>query len=281
MKITFWGTRGSIAAPGSETVVYGGNTTCVQLTLSSGRVLVIDAGTGIRPLGDTLLDEGRTDDLILLLTHIHWDHIMGFPFFRPIFEPETRIAVGGCNKALEGLRHAFNTQFLDGTWPLGFDDLKARIEPRIELGEGRTAIDDTVVLSHRLQHPQGGVGFRFFEGARSLVFLTDNELREDGWAGVTFQDFVTFCRGADILVHDCQYLPEEMDTRRGWGHSDAEAAARLAVEAEVGKLILFHHDPWRTDLEVAMMTERCREYVTRLGASLPVQAARESATHAL
>lgn len=279
MKITFWGTRGSIAAPGSETVVYGGNTTCAQLTLSSGRAIVIDAGTGIRPLGDVLVNEGGCEDLILLLTHIHWDHIMGFPFFRPIFQPDTRIIVGGCNKALEGLRHAFNTQYLDGTWPLGFEDLKARVEQSVKLRGGSWRIDDTVVEAHRLHHPQGGVGFRFREDRRSLVFLTDNELRDDGWSGAAFQDFVGFCQGADLLVHDCQYLPEELDTRKGWGHSDTESVARLAAASLVGKLILFHHDPWRTDHEVGMMTERCREHLVRLGASLPVEAARESAEY--
>ncbi|MDQ7781314.1 MAG: MBL fold metallo-hydrolase [Desulfomonilaceae bacterium] len=278
MKITFWGTRGSIASPGQETVIYGGNTTCLEITLPSGRTVVIDAGTGIRKLGDALLKRDAPLDLHLLMTHVHWDHLMGMPFFGPLFHPDCRITLDGWSKGFDGLKAVFIGKHVDGTWPIGFDAINARVEPRQRLTGGELRLDGITITSHPLQHPQGGLGFRFSQDSGTFVFLTDNELMDDGWRGCCFPDFVRFCRGADVLVHDCQYLPEEMDTRRGWGHSDVSSVARLAVEAEVGKLVLFHHDPWRTDQAVTDMEARCKMMVEELGAHMEVQAAREGTT---
>jgi phosphoribosyl 1,2-cyclic phosphodiesterase len=255
--------------------VYGGNTTCLEVTLSSDRTVIIDAGTGIRRLGASLTKRDRHLDLTLLITHIHWDHVAGFPFFGPIFDDNCKIVVDGSPRGIEGLRHLFSGKHLDGNWPLKFDDLKARIEPKDNLSRGELVLDDTHVRSHPLQHPQGGMGFRFTEASGSFVFLTDNELREDAWRGTSIADFVTFCRDADLLVHDTQYLPEEMAHRRGWGHSDLNAVAALAMEAQVKHLILFHHDPWRTDDGVARIVERCRELFDRERVSITVEAAQE------
>jgi phosphoribosyl 1,2-cyclic phosphodiesterase len=275
MQITFWGTRGSIASPGPDTLIYGGNTTCLEITLSSGRTVIIDSGTGIRRLGTALLERSEPLDLCLLITHIHWDHIVGFPFFAPIFRDDTRIVVDGFSRGIEGLKHVFSNKYIDGTWPVSFDDLRARIEPAHELRSGKMALDDTVVESHKLQHPQGGMGFRFTEDSGTFVFLTDNELREDGWSGTCFHDFVAFSRDADLLVHDCQYQPEEMNVRRGWGHSDLNSVARLALEAGVKKLVLFHHDPWRTDGGVSRMVDKCKKLFERSRFAIPVEGARE------
>jgi phosphoribosyl 1,2-cyclic phosphodiesterase len=275
MKITFWGTRGSIAAPGRDTVVYGGNTTCVEITLSSGRTVVIDAGTGIRALGDSLLQRHSPLNMHLLITHIHWDHVMGFPFFAPLFRENSHIVVDGFGRGMEGLKRVFSSNYVDGTWPIRFDDLKARIEHTQQFRRDHLALDGTRIRSHRLQHPQGGLGFSFKEETGTFIFLTDNELREDAWVGTGFKDFVRFCRGADVLVHDCQYLPEEMNIRRGWGHSDVDSVARLAQEAGVKKLLLFHHDPWRTDAAVSKMIDRCRDTIRQANFDCLVEAAQE------
>jgi phosphoribosyl 1,2-cyclic phosphodiesterase len=278
MEITFWGTRGSIAAPGTDTVIYGGNTTCVEVTLNSGRTVVIDAGTGMLALGDYLMQRKRPLDIHLLITHVHWDHLMGFPFFDPLFQRDTRIVVDGWRRCMEGLHRVLSKNYMDGTWPLRFDDLKARIERSEGLDEGRIVLDDTVIESHPLQHPQGGLGFKFKEESGVLVFLTDNELLDKGWKGSCFDNFVTFCRDADLLVHDCQYLPEEMNIRRGWGHSDLDSVARLAAEAQVKRLILFHHDPRRKDKDVDNVVIRCERRLEEMGRSIPVDGAREGAT---
>jgi len=278
MKITFWGTRGSIAVPGPDTMIYGGNTTCLEIVLSSGRTVIIDAGTGIRKLGDALVAEGRQGELLLLITHVHWDHILGFPFFAPLFDDCCRIVVDGSPKCMEGLKRVFSSDYIDGTWPIRFEDLKARIEHSHKLRLKAATLDGTLIETHELQHPQGGFGFRFTETTGVFVFLTDNELCEDGWKGSSFSDFVEFCRGADLLVHDCQYTPEEMAIRRGWGHSDVKSVARLAAEAGVKRLILFHHDPWRTDDGVSDMVARCRGLLDEWKSVVSVEAAREGST---
>jgi phosphoribosyl 1,2-cyclic phosphodiesterase len=278
MEITFWGTRGSIAAPGPDTLMYGGNTTCVEVTLSSGRTVILDAGTGIRKLGDALIKRKPDLHFHLLMTHIHWDHLMGFPFFGPVFRENSHLVIDGYPRGIEGLKRIFSSNFIDGTWPIRFEDLKARIEATHELRKGRMHLDNTIIESHKLQHPQGGMGFKFSEGAGTFVFLTDNELTDRPWQGTSPQDFVNFCRGADLLVHDCQYRTEEAEMRRGWGHSDVASVAHLAMKAEVGRLVLFHHDPWRTDTEVSAMVESCRKILAEAGSACQVDGAREGIT---
>jgi len=275
MKIRFWGTRGSIAVPGPDTVFFGGNTTCLEITTESGYSAVIDAGTGIRILGDSLLGRPEIKVIHLFMTHIHWDHLMGLPFFAPLFHPDFHIVVNGCRKCFEGLKRVFSSDYIDGTWPVCFRDLKARIDPPGEFPMAIITLDDVVVEPHRLQHPQGGLGFKFTEGKKKFVFLTDNELSEEGWEGTTFKDFVNFCNDADVLVHDCQYFPEEIVSRKGWGHSDTTTVAKLALETGVKRLILFHHDPWRTDKGVQKIVDRCREDIERQNSDISVDAARE------
>lgn len=278
MKIRFWGTRGSIAAPGPDTVIFGGNTTCVEITTDSGQSAVIDAGTGIRILGDSMISRPEIKSINLFMTHIHWDHVMGLPFFAPLFRSDFHIFVNGCRKCFEGLKRVFGSDYIDGTWPVCFKDLKAKIDPPNELPMAIVSLDDVVVEQHKLQHPQGGLGFRFTEGKKKFIFLTDNELIEKGWYGTCFKDFVKFCRDVDVLVHDCQYFPEEIVCRRGWGHSDTTTVARLANETGAKELVLFHHDPWRTDEGVQRIVDRCKEELDRLNFGASVEAAREGGT---
>lgn len=275
MRVKFWGTRGSVAAPGPSTVVFGGNTTCLELTLDSGRRIVIDAGTGIRELGDALCATGDPVDLDLLVTHIHWDHVLGFPFFAPIYDPSTRIRVDGFPACMKGLRCTFDNQMGDGFFPVRFEHLSAQIEHPGQLEAGSAEYDGVRVDTIPLQHPQGGYGFRFQEGDRRLVFLTDNELTINAWEGRQPEHYQEFCRGADILIHDAQYTPEEIPSRRGWGHSDYPAVLDLAIAAEVRRLVLFHHDPGRRDEDLAVIEFLCRDAVRQRGVDLEVEAARE------
>ncbi|MDY6973275.1 MAG: MBL fold metallo-hydrolase [Thermodesulfobacteriota bacterium] len=266
MKVKFWGTRGSIPVPGNDTTVYGGNTTCLEITLQSGRKIVIDAGTGIRALGEQLLGEGKKVDIHLLITHIHWDHVMGFPFFAPIYSSESKISLDGFPTCLKGLKSTFDNKMGDGFFPIRFDNLKADISYLATLNRGPLEIDSVLVDSIPLQHPQGGFGFRFREGNKTLVFLTDNELVETTEAGTYREEYVRFCKDADVLIHDAQYRPDEIEERRGWGHSDYVAAYNLALNSRVEKLVLFHHDPSRKDPEVMSMKAHC-EAIAREGNS--------------
>jgi phosphoribosyl 1,2-cyclic phosphodiesterase len=277
MNVRFWGTRGSIPVPGKETTIYGGNTSCLEITFESGRKVIIDAGTGIRALGERLCEEGKQVDIHLLITHIHWDHVMGFPFFAPIHDPRSKITIDGFHTCMRGLKVPFDNEMSDGFFPIKFDDLKAEIRYLGILKDGPLKIDNVVIDSIPLQHPQGGYGFRLHEGKKTLVFITDNELTEESWAERHPEDYIRFCKDADILIHDAQYSPEERAQRKGWGHSDYEAAFDLAVKAQVRQLILFHHDPSRTDLELLSFKTHCEDLARKNNADISIDAAREDA----
>jgi phosphoribosyl 1,2-cyclic phosphodiesterase len=273
MEIRFWGTRGSIPAPGPQTLEFGGNTTCLEITLATGRRLVIDAGTGIRALGEHLQVNVATVRFHLLLTHNHWDHLLGLPFFAPIYREDTEIMVDGWPLAFQALTRVFDDHLGDGFFPVAWDQLKARISFINRLARGPLTLDDVQIDAIPLNHPQGCLGYRFRERDHTLVFITDNELGIGNWH--RFDDFVQFVRGADLLIHDAQYLPEEMTDHRGWGHSTFEESVRLALEGEVKHLVLTHHDPNRSDAQVRDIVKRARKQVKAAKSLLQVDAARE------
>jgi len=249
MKICFWGTRGSIPTPGAGTLKYGGNTCCLEIGLSDGKKVVVDAGTGLREFGNNLVKNGP-QEILLLITHIHWDHLQGFPFFAPAYLPNFNILVDGFPTCMKGLKFTFQNKMLDGVFPVTFEELKANITYLGNLEKGESEYFGLHIKAINLHHPQGGYGFRFQEGESIFTFLTDNELVEEGWKGREFKQYVKFVIGSKVLIHDAQYTYEEYQTRQGWGHSHYMAALRLAQEAEVEELVLFHHDPSRTDQEL-------------------------------
>jgi phosphoribosyl 1,2-cyclic phosphodiesterase len=279
MEIRFWGTRGSIPSPGPYTLEFGGNTTCVEILLDSGRRIVIDAGTGIRLLGDHLKTSVATVRFHLLLTHNHWDHLLGLPFFDPIYREDSEILIDGWPLAFQALTRVFDDHMGDGFFPVGFDQLKARISFINRLARGPLVLDDVQIEAMPVNHPQGCLGFRFREGDQIMVFITDNELGQDD--GRRMGDFARFAQDCDLLVHDAQYLPEEMPEHRGWGHSTYEEAVRLAVEARAKRLLLTHHDPGRTDKEVKEIVQRARKLVSGQRHAPKIDAAREGASYQL
>jgi phosphoribosyl 1,2-cyclic phosphodiesterase len=275
MKVRFWGTRGSIAAPGKDTTIYGGNTTCVEVILSSGRRVVIDAGTGIRLLGKHLEQEMDRVEVHLLITHIHWDHVLGFPFFGPVYQESTRLIIDGYPSCMKGLRYAFDNHMGDGFFPVRFDELKAQIHYLDTLSRGPLEVEGTLIETIPLQHPQGGFGYRFTEDGKTLVFITDNELSEEAGVSRHPDEYVRFCQGADLLIHDAQYDQDEIESRRGWGHSEYVSTCRMAMRAGVRQLMLFHHDPWRKDAEIAAIKARCDELASANGVHIEIDAAKE------
>ena len=176
---------------------------------------------------------------------------------------------------MKGLRYTFDNKMGDGFFPIQFDDLKAEIHYLDKLRHGRLEIDGTLIEGIPLQHPQGGFGFRLREGEKTMVFITDNELIEDARIGKSPEEYAEFCKDADILIHDSQYLPQEIDERRGWGHSDYETTLDLAFKADVKRLILFHHDPSRTDPEVQAMKILCEDLARKRESSMIIEAAKE------
>jgi len=273
MEIRFWGTRGSIPAPGPNTLEFGGNTTCVEVVLRSGRRIVIDGGTGIRLLGEHLKTKVATIRLNLLLTHNHWDHLIGLPFFAPIYREDSEIKIDGWPLAFQALKRVFDDHMGDGFFPVAFDQLKAHISFANKIARSPQVLDDVEIEALPLNHPQGCLGFRFQEEGQTMVFITDNELGLDG--GYRFPDFVKFAKGADLLIHDAQYVPEEMPVHRGWGHSTYQEAVNLALEAGAKTLLLTHHDPSRTDEQIRQILRRAREIVVAAGGNLTIDGARE------
>ena len=273
MDIRFWGTRGSIPSPGPSTLEFGGNTTCLEVVLNSGRRIIIDGGTGIRLLGEHLKTTVATARLHLLLTHNHWDHLIGLPFFSPIYRDDSEIQVDGWPLAFQAMKRVFDDHLGDGFFPVAFEQLRSHITFLNQIARTPLILDEVQIDAIPLNHPQGCLGFRFQEEGHILVFITDNELGLDG--GYRFPEFVEFARGADLLIHDAQYLPEEMPTHRGWGHSTYEEAVRLALEAGVKNLLFTHHDPARTDEQVRQIVRRARRLAAASGGLLNIDAARE------
>lgn len=254
MQITCWGVRGSIPAPDPKNMRYGGNTSCLSVE-GEDRILIIDAGTGIRPLGRELLGTDKT--IYLLLTHVHSDHVEGFPFFKPLFEEDRTIHV---------IDHCY-----DGTtWSLleRFDGFHFPLEPsQIPSTVHRVRSDGVAYLNDQgfdlarraINHPGGAYGYRISLNGRTVVHIPDNEIDPPGPAVAPFEELRSFCAGADVLVHDAQYLREDVPEKSGWGHSILRDVCRLAREADVGHLVFFHHDPERSDEALDAMQEEARE----------------------
>lgn len=272
MKIKFWGTRGSIPVAGKDYIIHGGRTTCIEIGLNNRKKVIIDAGTGIWSLGRELESRKEDVDIYLLITHIHWDHIFGFPFFSPIYNPSTRILVDGHRSCRKGLSYSFDNK-MGPSIPVSFKRLKADIQFINKLRHGPLDIDGTIIDTTRLHHPQGGLGFRFREANKTLVFLTDNELEVNE---SSFRDCITFCQGADILIHDSHYRPEEISNHKGWGHSDYQSVLDLALKANVKKLVLFHHAPERKDSDVVEITIFCQDLIKKKNSNLEIEAAKEN-----
>jgi phosphoribosyl 1,2-cyclic phosphodiesterase len=247
LQLRFWGVRGSTPTPGKDRLVYGGNTPCVEIRTASNQVLLFDGGSGIRELGHQLAAEfaGRDLSLNLFLTHFHWDHIQGIPYFKPVFSPSTRLNVHSWTPELDTQR-ILDAQMRTPYFPVDFADAGARIV-LTQLKSERVKIGDVTVESFPLNHPQGAYGYRIETGNKSIVYATDLE-HGDPQFDRTLRDYAS---GADVLIYDAQYNDEEYAAHRGWGHSTWREATRVARDAGVQRLFLFHFDPTHTDARVA------------------------------
>ncbi len=278
----FWGTRGSIPSPGPSTVRYGGNTPCIELRTSDDRLLILDAGTGIRELGRSLLARANGKPIVgdIYLTHAHWDHIQGIPFFAPIFQKGNHFTICGSRSLQTSIDRVVRDQMSPVVFPVTFEELQSRVDFE-ELAEGRRVGLGYSVSTMAVRHPGGALGYRFWDGnaeGGGLVYVSDNELspRATYDEGAGWRDnFVEFARGASVLVHDTMFTAEEYPSFVGWGHSTYEDAVELALEAGVRQLVLFHHRPERTDDEVDRCVASCRELVESRGGQLDVVAAAE------
>jgi phosphoribosyl 1,2-cyclic phosphodiesterase len=283
--VKFWGTRGSIPTPASWTRVYGGNTSCVEVRFDD-TIFICDAGSGIRELGkDLLTRQPAPKDLHLLLTHSHWDHIQGFPFFAPVYVPTMKIHVYGRQAEDDSPYCLLSGQMTSSYFPVSFRDLSGSVVADF-LEDGKKVIDGVMVSTFTLNHPGGCIGYSLAKDGRKIIYATDNELEIQ--AGDTFPDLddsgplrympenlVELAREADLLIADAQYDEVSYANRVKWGHSSHFSATDLAIRAKVKNLALFHHDPEDTDRSIEEKVLACRRRAARHGAQLVISAARE------
>ena len=259
MKISIWGCRGSIPVSGEEYVKYGGDTTCIEIRTRDDEIIIIDAGSGIRALGNKLLSENR-HSYSMIFTHAHLDHVMGFPFLKPLYSRETHVEIFGCPFAQNSIKDMITRSMRPPTFPVDFDAIEAEIKFR-EACEGSFSIHSVDVTTTLLSHPNQGIGYKFVEDGKSFVFLTDNELTYKHPGGLDYPDYVKFASGADLLIHDAEYTKDEYKRTKRWGHSVYNDALQLAQEAGVKQFGLFHHNQDRSDTAVDEIVQDCRDII--------------------
>jgi phosphoribosyl 1,2-cyclic phosphodiesterase len=264
MQITFWGVRGSIPTPGPGTVQIGGNTSCVELRAGKA-IIIFDGGTGLRLLGKKLLKEMPLT-AYMFFSHVHWDHIQGFPFFEPAFVAGNEFHLYGGNNVSRTLEDTLSGQMDHPNFPVHLSVMGAKMKFR-DLVEGEAVdIDDgegsvARVTNASGNHPQGVYAFRVDHAGKSVVYATDTE----HYAEQMDENLLKLARGADVFIYDSQYTPEEYagtagtgGSKKGWGHSTFEEGARLAKAADVKRFVLFHHDPGQSDAAVRNKEKRAK-----------------------
>ena len=274
--LKFWGVRGSIPTPGPTTVQYGGNTSCVEVR-ADGQIIILDAGTGLRLLGSALVAEFDTRplDLTLLLTHTHWDHIQGLPFFLPVYKPQNHLHILGYEGARHGLEAVLASQMESPFFPIGLREVPANVRIE-ELKEMNFDVGPVRVQACFANHPGKCFGYRLFTSTGSIAFFPDNELNPQDAS--ESRKLINFLRGTDVLIMDTQFDTEEYQRHTGWGHGCLDDVVALALDAEAKKLFLFHHDPNHDDAKISQMLAHARKLVAARKGKLHVEAAREGVT---
>jgi len=270
-RVRFWGVRGSIPTPGTETIRYGGNTPCASIELDTEHTLILDAGTGLYQLGQQAALGRHT--YFILLSHVHWDHIQGLPLFRPNMDPDVSI------RFLCEMNHSWGDAFLsqiDGVhFPIGLSELRADVTN--ETGSINEFLEQFGVQISwiRLNHSGECYGYRISIEGRSLLYVTDHEMDAVDNFNTSFDELALFCSGADILIHDAQLISEDLPGKAGWGHSTVERVCELAAEADVRRLFLFHHDPVRSDDELDSLSMTANTLLKSLESDCTCEAASE------
>jgi CheY-like chemotaxis protein len=282
MDVRFWGTRGSLAKPGHTTLRYGGNTSCVEVRAPDGTLIVFDCGTGAHELGQALVSSPPREGH-LLITHTHWDHIQGFPFFAPLFCAGWTWDIYAPGMLGQQLEHTLAGQMEYNYFPVTLRQLAATTRFH-DLVEGRFTVGGVRVTTQYLNHPVLALGYRLESGGVVVVYSSDHEPHAPNPAARTAaepamhaedQRHVAFLAGADLVIHDAQYTIAEYAKKVGWGHSPAEWVVDYAVAARAKRLALYHHDPLRDDDALDRLVTACRERAHAAGSPLEVFGAAE------
>jgi phosphoribosyl 1,2-cyclic phosphodiesterase len=287
-KIKFWGVRGSIPTPGPTTVRYGGNTACVELR-HEDKLFILDAGSGIRLFGVELLKKKTPIKASIFISHMHWDHIQGIPFFTPAFIPGNMFTIYGAEEVDKELETIIAGQMDPTYFPVELEEMNAKIEFK-RLYEGSYEIDGIRVDTLYINHPGNALGYKFHLDDKNVVYISDNEpfagasysgsydkeYSEDILIGENSSEkLIDFIKGASLLIHDAQYTPEEYKSHVTWGHSPYDYTVNLGLQAKVNRLALFHHDPLHNDDFIDSMLEEARKLARRAKSNMEITAAQE------
>ncbi len=296
LEIIFWGVRGSLPVSTQNTSSYGGSTSCVEVIADNGTHIVFDGGSGIHPLGNKYMQEGLPENLSIFITHAHWDHIQGLPFFIPAFISGKKMTFYGCNQGDIPFKEVLKNQMETPYFPVKLSSWMADITFE-SIGETVVDIKDIKVASFYAEHPGMTLGYRLEYNGKSIVYMPDNEpfarydinkvfVDHDGDDGepdmemVFLEDqkarFFGFIDNADVLIHDAQYTPEEYKSKVGWGHSSFEFIVRAALYRKVKHLVLFHHDANRSDEDIDNIVKISRKMASDEGSSMKITAASQN-----
>ena len=259
MIIKCWGSRGSIPVSGRNVLKYGGDTTCIEVRTEDNEVIIIDAGSGIRNLGNVLANE-KLRECTILFTHYHWDHTLGLPFFKPVYMDGMQISIYGCSQTENSLEEVIPRLMVSPYFPVDLHNVHSNIVYHKVCDTG-FQIGSVSVTPISLSHPNRCLGYKLVENNKCAVIFTDNELTFKHPGGLDYNDYRDFAHNADLFIHDAQYTQKEYETKIGWGHSVYTDALKLALEAGVSRFGLFHHDPERTDAELDKIVDDCNKQV--------------------
>jgi len=283
MILKFWGTRGSIPVPGIATVKYGGNTPCVEVR-SKNNLIILDAGSGIRELGNYLVKKNYNRDIEIFLSHYHWDHIQGIPFFKPLYQKKNKIRFYGQSINGMDIGNSLKSQMMPIFFPIKIEELNSDINFVKILPNKSYKIGDITVVTFQAKHSSPTLTFKIIEKNKAIIYMTDNELNSDsGLNGSLFgdlkknnKDLIKFCNGCDYLIHDAMYDDQSVQEKKGWGHSSNISLAYFGIAANVKNLVLFHYNPDYTDEKIDSLIKETKILLKSKNPNIGCIAAKEN-----
>jgi phosphoribosyl 1,2-cyclic phosphodiesterase len=282
MLVRFWGTRGSIPVPGEKTIKYGGNTPCVEVRSKDNDLIILDGGSGLRELGNNLINN-HEKVINIFISHYHWDHIQGIPFFVPLYNSSNNVTFFGLSNSGVGIKKLLGNQMNPSNFPIDFNELKAEINFEEIKSNKKYKIGDIEITTLLVNHPAPALTYKLVENGKSIVYMTDNEIKINENSlddPINIQnlnkEILDFCHGADYLIHDSMYEESSIKNKRGWGHSSNITLANFSILAEIKNLILFHYNPDYTDEKIDRLLLETKDFIHKKGSTLSCIAASEN-----